>query len=178
MFHNILNNEGKNLAHEISQFLRIEWAYYSSFLGFRAQATRVSYKPVSYIKKTCKVILLTLNLWLPICSNINYICSTKNIYVQRKIYVFNEKNIYIQRKNICIQPKIYICNEKYLYSTKNICIQPKIYMFKQKYGQPNEKYMVNQITFRMTHIWSVICSAHIYFEELIRQWAVITSVLF
>ena len=53
MFHNILNNEGKHLAHEISQFLRIVWAYYSSFLGFRAQATRVSvsYKPVSYKKK-------------------------------------------------------------------------------------------------------------------------------
>ena len=51
MFHNILKNEGKNLTHKISQFLRLEWAYYSSFLGFRAQATRVSYKPVSYLKK-------------------------------------------------------------------------------------------------------------------------------
>ena len=34
-------------------FLECRVSFTSSFLGFRAQATRVSYKPVSY-KKTCK----------------------------------------------------------------------------------------------------------------------------
>ena len=47
--------------------------------------------------------------------------------------------------------------KKYLYSTKNIYIQPK-YMYSTKiYGQRNKKYMVNQITFRIAYIWSVIC---------------------
>ena len=57
MFHNILNNVGKTLANEISQLLgQNKPTRHSSFLGFQAQSTRVSYIPVSYRKKTCILI--------------------------------------------------------------------------------------------------------------------------